>query len=47
MLEWLAEEKINTGKYIAGKYPLHNIMEAFKDIDGKGIMKAVIVDECD
>ena len=44
-LEWLAEGKIDTGKYIAGKYPLHNIMEAFKDLDEKGIMKAVIVDE--
>jgi L-iditol 2-dehydrogenase len=45
VLEWLAEGKIDTGKYIAGRYPLHNIMEAFRDIDEKGIMKAVITGE--
>ena len=44
VLEWLAEGKIDTDKYIAGR-PLCNIMEAFRDLDEKGIMKAVIVSE--
>ncbi|MDR3353728.1 MAG: alcohol dehydrogenase catalytic domain-containing protein [Synergistaceae bacterium] len=45
VLEWLANGKIETGKYIAGRYPLKDIMKAFDDVDRKGIMKAVIVDE--
>ncbi|MDL2236894.1 alcohol dehydrogenase catalytic domain-containing protein [Christensenellaceae bacterium OttesenSCG-928-K19] len=42
-LEWLAEGKIDTEKYITRTYPLKNIMQAFDDIDKQGIMKAVIV----
>jgi L-iditol 2-dehydrogenase len=45
VLDWLAKGKIDTAKYIAKKYPLKDIMQAFDDIAKKGIMKAVITDE--
>jgi L-iditol 2-dehydrogenase len=45
VLEWLEQGKIETGKYITKKYPLKDIMQAFDDLEKKGIMKAVVVDE--
>jgi L-iditol 2-dehydrogenase len=45
VLDCLAQGKIDTAKYIAKKYPLADIMQAFDDIAKKGIMKAVIADE--
>jgi len=45
VLDWLKDGKIETSKYITKTYPLKDIMQAFDDIEKKGIMKAVIVAE--
>ncbi len=42
VLEWMKEGRINAEKYIAARYPLEKIGEAFEDIRTRGIMKAVI-----
>lgn len=41
-LEWIAQGKIDAGKFITKKYALENILEALEDIRTKGIMKAVV-----
>ncbi len=44
-MELIHQGVINVEKYITKRYPLKEINEAFKDIDGGSIMKAVIVNE--
>ncbi len=43
VLDWLAHGKIETAKYISKTYSLKDALQAFEDIEKKGIMKAVIV----
>lgn len=43
VLQLIADQKIEVGKYISGKYEIKDIMQAFDDIKEKGIMKAVVV----
>ncbi len=45
VLSWLADGKIETAKYVTHTYHLKDAMQAFDDIEKKGIMKAVIVSD--